>query len=85
MCTARIDAEKKMLSDGFVEPTAPFESAGEFGMFFYGGDKKTARVFSGYLALKMKELITVYVEGVGVEPKDVLESAQVLVSGLKRI
>jgi hypothetical protein len=53
-------------------------------MFFSGGEKRTGRVFSGYLTLKQRELITVYVEGIGVAPKDHLASFEALASGLKR-
>jgi hypothetical protein len=84
LCRCRIDAEKREVGDGFIETAAPTEEAGEFRMFFYGGNKMTARVFSGHLTLKMKELVIVYVEGVGVAPKDLLESFSVIVSGLKR-
>jgi hypothetical protein len=84
LCAHRIEAEKGALADGFVQPGAPFEDAGTFGMFFSGGEKRTARVFSGYLTLKQRELITVYVEGIGVAPKDHLASFEALASGLKR-
>ena len=85
-CTLRVEAEKKDLPDVFIEPDAPrpFEETGSYGMFFSGGEKKAGRIFSGYLTLMKKELITVYVEGVGVAPKDHLASFETFVTGLKR-
>jgi hypothetical protein len=84
LCDLRMQAERKELSDGFVEPDAPFEGAAGFGMFFSGSDKKTGRVFSGYLSLEKRDLITLYVEGVDVAPRDHLESFKGLTTGLKR-
>jgi len=37
LCSLRIEAEKKELGSGFIEPTAPYERDGRFGMMFYGG------------------------------------------------
>jgi hypothetical protein len=82
LCDHRIEAEKKVVSDGFVQPDAPFKQAGTFGMYFSGGDKKANRAFSGYLTLKKRELITIYVEGMGIAPKDHLESFKKFASGL---
>ena len=73
-----------MLEDGFVEADAPFQNSGSFGMFFFGGDKKVRRTFSGYLFLEKNELITIYVEGVGVAPKEHLLTFQTIVKSLKR-
>lgn len=84
LCSRRIEAEKKVLEDGFVEADAPFQNSGSFGMFFFGGDKKVRRTFSGYLFLEKNELITIYVEGVGVAPKEHLLAFQTIVKSLKR-
>jgi hypothetical protein len=84
ICEHRLKAEKEELGDGFLNPSPPFQDAGSFGMFFSGGDKKIGRLFSGYLSLVKTELIAVYVEGIGLSPKDHLASFQAYVRGLKR-
>jgi hypothetical protein len=84
LCQLRIEAEKKDLSDGFVQAEPPFEIKDKFGMFYSGGDKKAGRVFSGYLSLTKRELVTVYLEGLGITPKDHLQTFQAFVQGLKR-
>jgi hypothetical protein len=84
LCAKRVEGEKKEFTDGFVNPSEPFKDGGVLGMFFSGGDKKTGRVFSGYLSLVKRELVTVYVEGVGTAPKDHLATFKAFVSGLKR-
>ena len=84
LCEKRIAADKQELSDGFVNPSEPFKSENLFGMFFSGGDKKSGRVFSGYLSFTKNQLVTVYVEGVGVSPENHLATFKKFVSGLKR-
>jgi hypothetical protein len=83
LCAHRIDGERRELVDGFVQPEEPYERAGMFGMFFYGGDKATGRVFSGYLSTSGTQLITI-VEGIRADPKGVLEVLQKFVEGLRR-
>ena len=65
MCDMRYKGEKQFLTDGFIEPDIPepFTDGRIYGMFFFGGDKATRRVFSGYLSLLRGELITIYIEG----------------------
>lgn len=86
LCQLRIEAERKELGDGFIEPEAPkpFKDGDIFGLLYSGGEKKTGRVFSAYLSLARREFLTIYVEGVGVAPKHHLESFKVFVDGLKR-
>ncbi len=84
LCAVRIEAEKKELGSGFIEPTAPYEKDGRFGMMFYGGEKKTGRIFAGHLSLEKKALITIYLEGSGVDPKEHMEVFETFVTGLKR-
>jgi hypothetical protein len=84
ICQHRIEAENKELEDGFIQPEEPSEDHGAYGMLFSGGDRKTGRVFSGYLSLMRKELLTVYVEGLGVTPKENLETFAQFVKGTKR-
>lgn len=84
LCTKRVDAERGQMARGFVQDDPPFRDGESFGMFFSGGDKDSRRVFSGYLSIVGRELITVYVEGIGVQPKDHLEAFQQFVRALKR-
>jgi len=53
-------------------------------MYFSGKEKKTDRIFSGLLSLKGKELIAIYVEGIGVTSTKHLESFKIFESSLKR-
>jgi hypothetical protein len=84
LCTRRIEAEKKEFTDGFVDPSEPFNTNETFGMFFSGGDKKAGRIFSRYLSLSKHELTTAYLESVGVPPNTHLETFKGIVQGLKR-
>lgn len=86
ICEHRFAAERQELPDGFISPDHPeaFENRGTFGMFFFGGDKKSGRIFSGHLSLKGKELVSLYVEGFNIEPAEHLEAFKVIVSSLKR-
>ena len=87
LCELRIDAEKKEVGeDWFMEPKdpSPFRDRGTFGMFYSGGEKESGRIFSAYLSSAGREFLTIYVEGVGVAPKDHLETFKAFVGGLKR-
>ncbi len=83
VCQKRIEAEKREVSDGLVNPSEPFKDGNLFGMMFSGGDKKSGRVFSGYLSYTKRELITLYVEGV-VTPTNHLATFKQFIGGLKR-
>jgi hypothetical protein len=84
LCETRVALEKKEMSDGFVSPSDPYLDGGGFGMMFSGGDKQSGRLCSGYLTLTNRVLITVYVEGIRIPPKDHLATFKQFVSGLKR-
>lgn len=84
ICQHRIEAEKKASPDCFIQAEAPFDLKGKFGMFYSGGDKKSGRIFSGYLSVEKRELVIVYVEGIGVAPKVNLETFKAFVEGLTR-
>jgi hypothetical protein len=84
VCKLRIEGEKKELEDGFVESGTPFQDHDGFGMFFNGGDRKTGRIFIGYLSLVRRELVMIYVEGFGIDPKAQADIFKRLVTGLKR-
>jgi hypothetical protein len=86
LCSLRLKAERKDLSDGFIEPEnpVPFEKGGIFGLFYSGGEKKTGRMFSAYLSMGRGDFVTIYVEGSGVPPKEHLQSFKSFVTGLKR-
>lgn len=85
ICDIRYKGEKKFLTDGFIEPDnpQPFTDGTRFGMVFCGGDKGTQRVFSGYLALLRRELVTIYIEG-SPPAENTLESFKAFVAGLRR-
>jgi hypothetical protein len=83
LCELRLEAERKPSEDIFVQSDGPFDQTGTYGMFYSGGEKKMNRVFSGYVTLKNKELITIYIESIGIAPKEHLETFKIFVSGLK--
>lgn len=83
MCQKRIDLEKEE-AGGFVHADAPFEDRGAFGMLFSGGNRKTGRAYSGFLSLAKRDLVTVYVEGIDVDPRNHFKSFETFVKGLQR-
>ncbi|MES2692208.1 MAG: hypothetical protein V4773_01965 [Verrucomicrobiota bacterium] len=84
LCQLRLEAEKKDSPDCFVQAEPPFDIESKFGMFYSGGVKKTGRVFSGYLSLTKRELVTVYLEGLSTAPKEHLQTFQSFVESLTR-
>jgi hypothetical protein len=86
ICAHRVQGERLELKDGFIEPDVPqpFRDGDSLGMFFSGSDRASGRVFSGYLTLKDRQLVTVYVEGLGVDPKEHLRIFKEFVQGLSR-
>jgi len=68
LCDIRVKGEKKFLKDGYVELEPQFRDRDILGSFFYGADKSSGRVFFGYLCSASKEVVTMYVEGIGVDP-----------------
>lgn len=85
ICSHRMEVEKKETEVSFLQADAPFESGGLFGMYYSGAERKMGRIFSGYLALKKGEFVTVYVEGVGIAPKEHLRTFQTIVRSLRRL
>jgi hypothetical protein len=86
LCSLRLKAERKDLSDGFIEPEnpVPFEKGGIFGLFYSGGERKTGRIFSAYLSMAHGDFVTIYVEGSGISAKEHLQGFKSFVTGLKR-
>ena len=84
LCQLRLEAEKKDSPDCFVQAEPPYDIKGKFGMFYSGGVKRTGRVFSGYLSLMKRELVTIYLEGLGTDPKEHLQTFQSFVERLTR-
>jgi len=84
LCQLRLEAEKKDSPDCFVQAEPPFDIKGKFGMFYSGGVKQSGQVFSGYLSLTKRELVIIYLEGLGTDPKEHLQRFQGFVEGLSR-
>lgn len=84
ICSHRLEAEKTDAPNISLQQDEPFEDAGTFGMFFSGKEPESGRLFSGYLTQKDSEIITIYVESVGVDSKKHFQSFQDFVKGLKR-
>ena len=83
ICENRLKAEKADAPEITVSGDEPFVDAGTFGMFFSGNEKSASRTFSGYLTLKDKELITIYLESIDVDSKRHLQTFEGLVKGFK--
>jgi hypothetical protein len=85
LCEHRIGAEKKASPDAFVQPSDPWDSQGSFKFLYSGGEKASGRVFSGHLSLKDRQLVTLYVEGIGVVAKAHLGSFEAFMKGFQRV
>ncbi len=84
ICSHRLEAEKTDAPNISLTQDEPFEDAGTFGMFFSGKEPESGRLFSGYLTQKDREIVTIYVESIGVDSKRHFQSFQDFVKGLKR-
>lgn len=70
LCEQRLASERAALADGFLEQRGPNQGGdGGFTLIFFGGDRETARMFSGLLVLVVDTLLAIYVEGSDVEPE----------------
>jgi hypothetical protein len=78
LCQHRLDAERSVLQgDDNLQISPP---ADDLTMFFSGTESAAARLFSGFLFVSGQALITVYVEGVGVPPRQHLDSFRAVVT-----
>ncbi len=84
ICSHRLEAEKADAPNITLEQDEPFEDAGTFGMFYSGKEPESGRFFSGYITQKGLEVITIYVESIGVDSKRHFQAFQDFVKGLKR-
>ena len=83
LCGNRLKAEKTDAPEASISADEPFVDAGTFRMFYSGNEKTTGRLFSGHLIQKDKELITIYVESIGVDSKRHLQTFEEFIKGLK--
>jgi hypothetical protein len=86
VCARRVEAEKKRMRDGFIhpDPPTPYKAAESFSLYYAGGDKSAHRVFSAYLLYIESEVVTVYLEGLGIPLTEHSETFKALLSTLKR-
>jgi hypothetical protein len=84
LCERRLEGERREFEDGFIEGGEPQAVGDGFVMVYSGGDKDSGRIFSGFLSLKLRELVTVYVESIGMSSEDHLQTFKTLVSGVVR-
>ncbi len=82
-CEHRLKAERTEASEVSITADEPFVDADKFGMYFSGTEKAMGRSFSGYLVQKDKQLITIYVESIGLDSKVHLQAFERFVKGLK--
>jgi hypothetical protein len=80
----RLDAEKAAASDiTIMDDPAAFEDAGTFGKFFSGKEASSGRLFSGFVTQKGAEVITIYLESIGIDNKKHVQTFESLVKTLK--
>jgi len=53
-------------------------------MFFFGDDRCVGRIFFGYVSLAQRELVMMFVEGIGVDPQTHAKDFHSFVKGLRR-
>ena len=86
VCQQRVKVEKESLKDGFIhpDPPTPRDANGGFSLFYTGGERSTHRVFSAYLIQIESQVLTVYLESLGVPLTEHSETFRSLLSTLKR-
>jgi hypothetical protein len=83
LCQLRLEAERRDAPAIVIDAGQPSAPNDAFVFFFSGGDKPNQRVFSGELKLVGNELTTVYLEGIGIDPKEHLALFSRVVESLK--
>lgn len=83
ICQHRLDAEHQASKDEFLEVTGPTNAGNTYKLLFSGGEKASQLVFSGYMVVAGKTIMTVYVEGIGVSPERHLASFKAFVTGFR--
>lgn len=81
LCEHRLNAERKALQDGFLETKGAIEGENGYTLIFFGGDRATARMFSGLLILQGDILLAIYIEGIGIEPQRHMDTFGAFASG----
>jgi hypothetical protein len=86
ICSHRYDAEKNGLTQLTLVPEHPdpHDDNGTFTMSFSGKEEANDRSFLGLMSFKNKQLITIYVEGIGVNSATNHESFREFVESLKQ-
>ena len=82
-CQQRLEAERHMLADGFVQPAGTSPTPKGFIAMYMGGDRTSGRIFSGCLLLVEATLFTIYVEGAGAEPQELGAAFKAIVSACR--
>lgn len=82
-CQHRLDAERQVLTDGFVQPTGTSPTPKGFIAMYMGGDRANGRLFSGCLLTVEASLFTIYVEGAGAEPQELGAAFRSIVSACR--
>lgn len=72
ICKDRLAVERQELRDGTIWPDSPepLNRGNSLYLFYSGGEKSTGRIFSTYMTFKEKEVLTIYLEGLGVTPDE---------------
>ncbi len=85
ICRDRLAAERQELRDGVISPDSPtpIKRGNSFFFFYSGVDKDDGRVFSTYMTFKEKDVLTIYLEGLGVAPEEHGAEFKAIVASLK--
>ena len=85
ICAVRLQAERRQLAEGSIEPDpTPFQQGNCFGFVYTGVDRKTRRFFSTCLSLAGRELVTLYLESFTVPPNQHIDTFKTFIANLKR-
>jgi hypothetical protein len=85
LCEDRLEVERRELQNGFITPDSPrpFVDCKHFAFTYSGGERSANRLFSFYMTASGNDAFMLYLEGIGVSPKDQLATFQQLVKSIR--
>jgi hypothetical protein len=79
----RVAAERDVGKDVSLDVTGPLNDGKRFTFMYSGNEKERQRLFSGYMLVAGKTVMTVYVESIGVSAQRNLGSFKAFVTGFR--
>jgi len=83
ICEDRLAAERQASKDASLNVTGPLNEGKHFTFMYSGSEKETRRLFSGYIVVVEKTVMTVYLEGIGVTGERHVASFKAFVTGFR--